>query len=125
VAITKEERKSIGLSALASVVAMCAVLGPVSWYVVKPLLVASVSTAMAEDLDETIDNKLMPLNAGFKAILQSNINGIRRQIAALEYHREQFEDDWTAVDAQQLAQLYIDLDAQQSALRAVRSAENH
>lgn len=125
--ISKEEQKSIGLSALASVVAMCAVLGPVGWYLIKPVLVTSVSTSMAEDLDDTIgeklDAKLMPLNAGFKAVLQQNIASLRRQIADMEY-REANDPEWTAQDAGSLAQLEIDLDGQIAAYRAILRAEN-
>jgi len=120
--ISKDERKSIGVSALASIIGMCGILAPVGWYVIKPTLVAAVSTAMAEDIQSSIEHKLEPLNAGFKAIILQNINSKRRLIAAMEFRRDT-GDMWTAADATQLAQLQIELDGQIAAYQAIVAAE--
>ena len=120
--ISKDERKSIGISAVASIIGMCAVILPVGWYFVKPALAASISTVMAEDIEEKIDRKLMPLNAGFKAILQQNIEQIQRNIARLEYRQSQ-DPNWSVQEASDLAQMRIDLSNQRAALTAIRDAE--
>jgi hypothetical protein len=121
--ISKDERRSIGISAVASIVGMCGILAPVGWYVVKPTLVASVSSAMADELDSKIAQQVAPLNQGFKAIIQSNINNIRRAIARMEFARDDPETPWTAQQADDLAQLTIDLAAQQAALDAILDEE--
>lgn len=121
--ISKDERRSIGISAVASIIGMCAILAPVGWYLVRPTLVSAVSTAMADELDQKISQQVAPLNQGFKAIIQSNINNIRRQIARLEFARDDPQTEWTVQMADDLAQLTIDLDAQQAALSAIIAKE--
>lgn len=114
--ITKEQGVSISLSTITSVVALI----PILWFVGQPILVSAVSEAMAEDIQQQVQQGVAPLNMAFVAIIQSNIADLRRQIAAMEFRRDNPPpDDWTAEDAQELVNLRIDLDTQEDALEAL------
>lgn len=127
---TKAERHRHYLSVVASILGMAVVVAPVSWYLVRPILVSSVSTAMAEDLKEDLDQrdaalsaqmdtKIGPLVMGFEAIIVQNINSIRRSITSMEFRQQSDPSSWTAQDAQNLTQHRINLEGQQQALAAL------
>jgi hypothetical protein len=120
---TKEERSRHLISSAASVVAVLAVLAPAVWFLAKPVLVSSISTAMADGMEEKIDKKLAPMNNGFKAIIQQNINRLRRDISRLEYIRQAEPQKWTPQMSDDLTNMQIDLDGQLMALDAIRAAE--
>ena len=119
-AFTKAERHRHYLSVTASIIGMLIVIAPVTWVLVRPVLVSSVSTAMAEDISNTIDEKLAPLTGGFVAIITQNINRLRREITTLEYKRMNDTENWSSLDAQNLTNNLIDLDGQVSALAALQ-----
>lgn len=117
---SKEERTRHIVSTSASLVALAVVVLPIAWYIVQPLLVSSVSAAMASDIESTMDRKIAPITGGLKAIIQTNINRLRRTISTHEYRRDSSPTTWTQADASELTNLEIDLDGQVIALRAMQ-----
>ena len=114
--ITKEQGISISLATIATWVPLI----PLLWFVAQPILVSAVSEAMAEDIQQQVQQGVAPLNMAFVAIIQSNIERLRRQIADMEFRRDNPPpDDWTSEDAQQLVNLNIELDTQEDALEAL------
>jgi hypothetical protein len=91
-----------------------------AWFLVKPALVASISMAMAEGIDQKITLVAAPLVAGMQALLQQNINDIRREIGKLEHAQQYDPHAFTSEQSAELITLRIDLDAQRRALAAMR-----
>jgi hypothetical protein len=125
-------RKFVHLGELARTVA--AILGvttmigaPIWKWWLSPMLVASVSTAMAQDIQQRIDksvsDKIAPINTGLKALIQGNISKLRERINALEYKRDFMPNDWTNMDREELFNLNEELALQQSALNEILSSE--
>ena len=112
------------LSVVASIVGMLAIGGPVGWYMARPVLVSSVATAMAGDIEETIDKKLAPIAGGFTAIVQQNINRLRRDISRLEFIQMNEPANWTIQMADDLTDMRIELDGQEAALNAMRRTDD-
>ena len=105
----KEHGVTISISTVAALIPIMTIL----WFVGKPLLVSQISTALADEFEETIDEKQMPVQSAFKALLRSEITKLRKEIAALETHEH--DDDWDEDDAEYLAELEIELEALQEA----------
>lgn len=119
--ISKDERKSIGISAVAAIIGMCAVVLPVGWYLVRPALAQSLSAELTAQMEQTVQKKLAPMNAGFKALLQQNIDRLRREIAALENKGRLAP--LTDQEARDLIDKRIELDGQIAAITSIRNAE--
>lgn len=119
--VSKEERKSIGISAIASIVGMCAIVLPVGWYLVKPAVAKEVAEELTNVVEQTVQKKLAPMNAGFKALLQQNIDRLRREIAALENKAR--VAPLTDQEARDLIDKRIELDGQLAAITSIRAAE--
>lgn len=117
---TKTEATRHLVSTMGSVIAIAVVVLPAAWYVVRPTLVSSISVAMASDIEDSIDKKLAPIEGGFIAIISQNIARLRREISAMEYRQMSVPQQWTPVDAADLTNLRIDLDGQETALRALQ-----
>lgn len=107
--------KAIGIQTLITWIPLI----PILWFVVQPILVTSVSEAMAEDIEETVKQSVEPVNDAFQVLLTLEINSLRKEIAALQFRQRQ-GDNWTAEDADHLAELNIELEALQDALEALR-----
>lgn len=114
-------RKSVLLSTVASTLGICGVIAPVAWIVLSPWLVGVLSTAMADEIKDQVKQQIAPLNAGFKAILQQNIDRLRREIEALEFKSR--SGTMTADEARDLADKRIELDGQRGALAAIVTSE--
>lgn len=113
----QEQSKVIGVQTLVTWIPLV----PILWFVVQPILVTSVSEAMAEDIQQTVKQSVEPVNNAFQVLLILNINEIRKEIAALEF-RQRAADDWTAEDADNLADLNIELEALRDALETLRES---
>lgn len=98
--------REISVSTIFSTVASLAVVIPVLWYVGKPLL----SEALAEDFKDIAQQQAQPIKSAFSVLLTRDINSLRKEIAALKFRQRQ-DDDWTADDAEYLADLEIELEA--------------
>ena len=111
--ISKEGVKHVSLSTISSLI----VLLPVMWLLVKPLIAAS----LAEDVKATVKQEVVPLNNAFSVMMRRNITELRREIAQMEFRRDQPpEEDWTAEDARELVRLKEDLESSLAALRALQ-----
>jgi uncharacterized protein YlxW (UPF0749 family) len=101
--------KEHGLNVSLSTVATIAALVPMFWFIAKPILISQISTAMADEFENTIDEKQEPVQNAFKVLLLSEITKLRKEIAKLRTHEG--DDDWTEDDAEYLAELTIELEA--------------
>ncbi len=102
--------KEMTISSVVSTVSSLIVLLPATWFVVKPF----IADSLAEDIKQVVQEESEPIKGAFTILLDLDINNTRREIAALEFRQRQ-GDDWTAEDAQDLAELKIELDALQAA----------
>jgi len=107
----KEHGFSVSISSLISIFT----LGGMGWFFLQPIMVAQISTAMAEDMEQAIEDKTEPIQSAFKVLLLKDINQLKRVIATLEYKEEHEPDEWTERDAQRLTDKYIELEAFQEA----------
>ena len=112
--ITKDHAYRMTLSGFTSGVAVLGIL----WVFAEPVIVKSVSVAMADDINEAVQQQVAPINTAFTVILQNDINNIKREIAALEF-RQRRNEDWTSEDAQTLANRKIELKAFEDAVEAL------
>jgi phage terminase Nu1 subunit (DNA packaging protein) len=115
------EKRTVGISVIASLVAMAAVLLPSAWFLVKPALAQSVAEELTGVVEQTVQKKLAPMNAGFKALLQQNIDRLRREIAILE--NKAHAGPLPEQDARDLIDKRIELDGQIAAITSIRQAE--
>ena len=114
-------RKSVLLSTVVSTIAICGGIAPVAWVVLSPWFVGVLSTAMADEIKDQVKAQIAPLNAGFKAIIQQNIDRLRREIEALEFRSR--TNIMTPEEARELADKRIELDGQRAALNAIEASE--
>lgn len=98
---------NISISTIATLIPVLAFL----WLFIQPALV----DAVADDLDEMIEAKQAPVQSAFKALLNSEINKVKKEIAGLKFIRDHHADEWTEDDADYLADLEIELLALQEA----------
>ncbi len=90
------------------------------WMFGKPFLVSAVSEAVAEDIQEQVKAGTAPLNRAFVALLRGNIADIRKEIASMEFRRDNPPtDDWVSDDAEDLVDLHLTLEAQEDAVSAL------
>ena len=95
---------------IGSLVSMLA-LGSMLWFIIQPLMILQISSALAEDFEEQIATAQEPIQTAFKVLLLSDINRLKRSIARLEYREEHESDGWTVNDATRLADYRIELEA--------------
>ena len=110
--------KEQGISISIATVATWIPLIPLLWFVGKPIIVSSVSEAMAEDVEQTVQAQVAPVKGGLGALIQININKIKKEIAGLKFRQSQ--PGWTAKDADDLAELEIELDGLKQAYEALQ-----
>ena len=113
--ITKDQ----GIRVTYSVVISWITIGAFMWTIGKPILVSAVSDAMAEEIQETVKGEVEPVVNAFQVLLTLDINNKRKEIAAYEFRQRQGVD-WTADDADMLAEAEIELEALQMALQALQ-----
>lgn len=100
--------REISVSTLFSTMASLVVLLPTLWFIGKPL----ISESLAEDFKEIAQEQALPIKAAFSVLLTRDINYLRKQMAALEFRRDNPPaEDWTADDAEYLTELDIELEA--------------
>lgn len=102
--------KEHGINISASVVVSWIGVGAFAWLFAEPLLMQTVSAALAEDLKQMVSQEVAPINGAFVALLQRDINATRREIAALKY-RQRRNENWVSDDVKYLTNKEIELDA--------------
>lgn len=127
---TKHGWKSLGEIArtITAVIGVLTIIGTPVWtYMLRPALVMSVSTAMAQTVEQKIDDamakKVSPINIGLKALIQGNIAKLNERIDVLEYKRDFMPTTWTNMDREELYNLNQELKVQQDALNSILSSE--
>ena len=103
--------KSHGLTVSISTVATLIPVLAISWLFVKPALVQSIGEAVADDFDDKISEKTAPIQSAFRVLLLSDINRLKRNIARLEFKKDDHDETYTSADAVRLADYKIELDA--------------
>lgn len=106
--MTTKKEQTFSISA--SVAVSWITLGLFAWLFAEPMLVASVSSALADDIKQTVDKSVAPITGAFIALLVRDINATKREIATLEF-RKLRESTWTTEDAVYLADKEIELGA--------------
>ena len=101
--------KEHGLNVSLSTVATIAALVPMFWFIAKPILIGQISSAMASEIEDAIEEKQAPVENAFKALLRSEITKLRKEIAKLRTHEH--DENWSEDDAEYLAELTIELEA--------------
>lgn len=111
--ISKDQGINISLSTIAS---LCVIV-PALWFIVLPILTSSVSEALGEEISDQITEEVAPIKGAFNVLLLRDMTNLRREIADLEFRRDNPPpDDWTAQDAQELVNLRLELESLQMAL---------
>lgn len=112
--------KDIGIHiSLATVGALLPVL-LAAWFLIKPAVVQAVGDELQEQVQLTVAKEVQPINSALAIMLQNNIASIQRQIASLAFQRDfPPAGDWTDSDAQDLANLQLDLQSTTAALAAL------
>ena len=118
--ITGDHAYRMTLSGFMSAVAVLGVL----WVFAEPVIVKSVSIAMADDITSAVQHQVEPINNAFVALLQRDINKVRKDIAALKF-RQRRAEDWTSDDALYLADLEIELESLRLAMDALLEEKDH
>lgn len=109
----KEHCVNISIATIATWISLV----PLLWFVGKPIIVSSLSAAMADDIQQTVQSQMAPMNGAFVALIQRDINKVKKDIAGLRFR--QTHADWSAADADYLADLEIELDALKQAFEAL------
>lgn len=109
--VTKEQGIRIGINQLITY----ATLIPIFWFIFQPILV----NAMADDIKLAVQQQVKPMSNAFIALLQRDVNKVRKEIAALIFRQRQ-QDSWTAEDAVYLADLEIEIEALREAMAALK-----
>lgn len=113
--ITKAREESLTIS-LAAIVAWIPLI-PLFWFVLKPLLINSVTEAIGGEIRETVQEEVAPMSNAFVVLLRRDTAALRRRIAQMEYKKDHEETEgWTMQDAKQLVDLRLQLEASQKAL---------
>lgn len=112
---------SINISA--SVIVSWLGIAAFAWLFAEPLLMNTVSVALAADIKQTVAQELAPINGAFIALLQRDINVTRKEIAAFKY-RQRRSDNWTQDDAETLVDKEIELGALVEAKAALETAND-
>lgn len=108
--------KGQGIGALLSTVVSIGAVIPLVWFVVQPLLLRSINTAMAQETRAIVKEEIGPLSTGFTVIIRQTILRLQKDIAQLE-RKQRSQDGLTADETNQLVDLRAQLEAQQMALQ--------
>ena len=120
---SKAHRKTVTLSTIVSILAICGVVLPIAGAVMSPWAIGYMSDAMAGEIQEQVKRQLTPINAGMKTLIEANIAQLEDDISQLEYRKENMPQSWTSLDAQTLTNKARRLRSNQQALAAIVAAE--
>lgn len=109
--VTREQGIRIGINQVITY----ATLIPIFWFIGQPILVS----ALADDIKLSVQQQVAPMNNAFIALLQRDVNKVRKEIAALKF-RQRRSINWTSEDALYLADLQIEIEALREAMAALK-----
>ena len=101
----KEHGLNISISTLGAMIPILAFM----WIFVKPTLMESISTALADEFDDQIEEQTLPMQRAFKVLLRTDITELRKEVARMKTHED--DEDWDEGDAEDLAELEIEYEA--------------
>jgi len=120
---TKEEKradlKERGIRIGINQIVTYATLVPIFWFIAQPIIVDALAEDIKSVVQTEVSNEVTPINNAFVALLQRDINRTKREIADLEYDRDNDGENWTRADAEELADKEIELDALEEAKEAL------
>lgn len=119
----RRHRRTLTLSTIVSMLAICGVVLPVAGAVSMPWFVNFVGDAVADEISAEVKKQIEPTNAGLRVMIESTIAEIEDDISALEFRRDNMPESWTAADAQQLTNKRRRLRSQNQALAAMLGVE--
>lgn len=105
-----------GINVTASSLVTMLTLGGMGWFILQPLMISQISTALAGEIEDQIENKTKPISNAFKVLLLSDINRLKRNIAVLERRTTHEPERFSEGDAVRLADYKIELDAYEEAI---------
>ena len=115
-----KDLKDHGVSiSISTIVSLAAVVG-IFWALIKPVMILTVTDAVAEDLSNEVSQQVAPVQNAFKALLRKDINELKKEIAAAEYRERHEPESWTEEDAEQLAEDQIELETLEEAYEALK-----
>lgn len=106
--------KEHGINISTSVIISWIGIATFIWLFAEPLFISTMSAALADDIKQTVDQAVAPINGAFIALLQRDINATTREIAALQF-RQRRHQDWTSEDAAHLVDKQLELKALEAA----------
>lgn len=118
----KRHRQTLTLSTVGSILGMCVIVLPAIGWFGKGTIVQIMSDAMADKIEQKVEQHVAPVNAGFAVMLQNSIAELEDEISKLEYKRDRSED-FSELDQQELTAKRRRLKSNREALLAMRTAE--
>lgn len=118
----KRHRQTLTISTVASILSVCVIILPAAGWFGKGTIVQVMSDAMADKIEQKVEQHVAPVNAGFAVMLQNSIAELEDQISRLEYKRDR-SDDFSALEQQELTIKRRRLASNRDALRALQDAE--
>lgn len=115
--------RTITLSTIVSILAICGVILPVGGLVSSPFIVQTMSRAMAGEIHEQVKAQTAPTKEGVKAILQDKIDDLAMEVEVLESQRAREPSKFTREDATRLASFRARLQRQREALQELQQQE--
>lgn len=118
--VSKESKLSITYSTIAAWITIV----PAVWFMAKPVMTAAVAEELKEQIKQQMQEEVRPLSASFAVMLRRSIRELRREIIALEFQMQEAREgrgSWTLEDAQNLADLRVELRSNEEALRALET----
>lgn len=118
--VSREHKLSITYSTIAAWITIV----PAVWFIAKPVMTAAVAEELKEQIKQQMQKEVRPLSASFAVMLRRSIRELRREITALEFQMQEAREgrgSWTLEDAQNLADLRVELRSNEEALRALET----
>jgi hypothetical protein len=117
-------RKTITQSTVISILSIMGVVMPLLIAFGMPFIFNFLSNAMAGEITEQVQRQVMPVNAGLRVLIQSQIDSLEEEVSKLEFRRDNGAPrSWTQSDATDLVLKRRRLESNRAALAAIEKAE--
>ena len=117
----KEHGINISFATVASMIPVFAM----TWFLIKPAVVKAVGDELQDQVQQSVAKEVRPISRALSVILENNADNLVRLIATMEFRRDfPPKDDWTNEDAQELAQLELDLASAKKASSALNNDDD-
>lgn len=117
-------KRTITLSTIVSILSIFGVIMPLFLAFGTPATVKFLSSAMAGEISDQVQQRVTPINAGLKVLIQSQIDSLEEEVSKLEFRRDNGAPrTWTQSDSTDLVLKRRRLESNRAALAAIESAE--